>query len=86
MFEITGERLRIAGNQANATGLFLRAEDGTEIKIEKLLRNDPGYISGRAPDILESGGYKIVIKTQYNKPQFLNEVRVGISEFNLIVS
>ena len=84
-FEITGERLRIDGRNRDETGLYLRAEDGTEIKVDKLLRNDPGYISGRMPDILESGNYKLVIKTQYSKPQFLSEVRVGVSEFSLIV-
>lgn len=85
-FEITGERLRIAGRNPDEIGLYLRAEGGTETRVEKLLRNAPGYISGRMPDVLESGSYKLVIKTQYSKPQLLSEVRVGISEFSLIVS
>ena len=87
-FEITGERLRIDGQNPNEIGLYLRAEDGTEIKVEKLLRNDPGYISGRMPDVLESGSYKVVIKTQVGVgyANFLSEVRVGISEFSLTVS
>ena len=68
--------------------MYLRAADGTEIKVEKLLRNDPGYISGRMPDVLESGSYKLVIKTQVGVgyANFLSEVRVGISEFSLTVS
>jgi hypothetical protein len=87
-FEITGERLRIDGRNPDEIGLYLRAEDGTEIKVEKLLRNDPGYISGRMPDVLESGSYKLVVKTQVGVgyANFLSEVRVGISEFSLTVS
>mgnify|MGYP000639817957 CR=1 FL=1 len=38
--------------------------------------NDPRYISDRLPDALESGSYKIVIKTPYSKPQLLSEQRL----------
>ena len=88
MFEITGERLRIDGKKPDEIGLYLRAENGTETKVEKLLRNDPGYISGRIPDVLESTSYKIVVKTQVGTgyANFLSEVRVGVSEFSLTVS
>ena len=87
-FEITGERLRIGGRNQDEIGLYLRAEDDTQTKVEKLLRKDPRYISGRMPDVLKSGSYKLVIKTQVGVgyANFLSEVRVGVSEFSLTVS
>jgi hypothetical protein len=87
MFEIVGERVRIDGPQARTIGLFLSAEDGTETKVEKILRNDPSYLSGTLPDTLPTGKYKIVIKTQVGAGSsgFLTEARVGISEISLTV-
>ena len=57
-----------------------------ETKVEKLLKNEPGYISGRLPDTLVSGTYRIVVKTQVGSSnQLLTELRIGSSNFSLTV-
>ena len=86
MFTIGGERLRIGGSQSDRVGLYLRDQDGVETKVEKLLKNEPVYISGRLPDTLVSGTYRIVVKTQVgSNNQLLTELRIGSSNFSLTV-
>ena len=85
-FKITGDRLRIGGRNPEDVGLYLRAEDGTETKVEVIMDNDPGVINGQLPDALATGNYKLVVKTQLGtNSQFVNEVRTGIGKFTLTV-
>ena len=87
MFSITGERLRIGGPVPDKVGVYLRAQDGTETKIEVLLRNEPGYLSGQLPDVLASGDYTVVVKTQLGAgSRRVNEVRTGSGSFSLTVA
>ena len=55
MFTIDGERLHIGGSQSDRVRLYLSDQDGVETKVEKLLKNEPVYISGRLPDTLVTG-------------------------------
>ena len=85
-FKVTGDRLRIGGRRSGDVGLYLRAEDGTETKVEVIMDNDPGVINGQLPDTLETGNYKLVVKTQLGaNSQIVNEVRTGASKFTLTV-
>ena len=86
-FKVTGERLRIGGGRRSKdAGLYLRAEDGTETKVEIIMDNDPGVINGQLPDALATGTYNLVLKTQLGvNGQLVNEVRTGISKFTLTV-
>ena len=87
VFDLTGERLRIGGPIPNNVGLFLRAQDGTETKVDVLLRNDPGYLSGQVPNALAAGTYQIVVKTQLGtNNQRVTEVRTTTSSFSLTVA
>lgn len=87
IFEIIGERLRIDGNDSSAIGLYLQAQDGTETRIDILMRNDPCCVNGQLPDDLAPGDYKLVLKTQVgaNVSRFVSDVREGISAFTLKV-
>lgn len=86
-FKVTGDRLRIGGRRSENVGLYLRAEDDTETKVEVIMDNDPGLITGQLPDALTPGNYKLVVKTQLGvNGQTVNEVRTGISKFTLTVN
>jgi hypothetical protein len=86
IFKVTGERLRIGGRRPEEVGLYLRAGDGTETRVEVLLDNEPGVIVGQLPDTLATGSYKLVVKTQVGSGgQYINEVRTGASLFPLTV-
>jgi hypothetical protein len=86
IFKVTGERLRVGGRRSEDVGLYLRAEDGTETRVEIIMDNDPGVISGQLPDTLATGDYKLVVKTQLGtNGQTIKEVRTGIGKFTLIV-
>ena len=87
IFKITGRRLRIEGRDADAIGLYLRAEDGVETKVEVLLDNKPRKISGQLPADLPSGAYQLVVRTQVTTSgnRFVHDVRTGISSFSLTV-
>ena len=75
---MTGDRLRIGGHRPEEIGLYLRAEDGTETKVEVLMDNEPKVINGQLPDTLAAGDYKLVVKTQLGvSSQILTEVRTG---------
>ena len=87
VFEITGKRLRVGGPRSNDTGLYLRAQDGTETKVEVLLRNKPKSIVGQLPDNLAAGDYRLVLRTQLGATnQIISEVRIGSSNFSLKVA
>ena len=79
VFEITGERLRVDGPQSKDIGLYLQDQDGTETKVEILLRNEPTYLCGQLPTDLPSGTYQLVIKTQVGTSgnRFLKEVHTA---------
>jgi hypothetical protein len=86
VFSIIGERLRIDGRQPGTFGLYLQAEDGTETRVDVLLRNDPAYLSGQLPSTLASGTYQLVVKTQIGASnQFVVDVRTSTSSFSLTV-
>lgn len=86
IFKVIGERLRIGGRGPKDVGLYLRAEDGTETRVEVLMDNEPGVINGQLPDTLATGDYRLVIKTQIGtNHQYVNEVRTGTSSFTLTV-
>ena len=85
-FKVSGERLRIGGLRPDDVGLYLRAGDGTETRVEVLLDNEPRVINGQLPDTLTVGDYKIVVKTQLSfGNQMLTEVRTGDSSFTVTV-
>ncbi len=87
MFEIIGKRLRIAGNQTDKIGLYLRDQNSKETKVTKLLTNEPHLLNGKLPADLAPGVYQIVICTQVGTSgnRFLKEVRTSVSDFDLIV-
>lgn len=85
-FKVTGDRLRIGGQNPDDVGVYLRAEDDTETKVEVVLDNEPATLIGQLPDTLATGDYKLVIKTQVgatNQP--VADVRTGISAFTVTV-
>ena len=85
IFEVTGERLRIDGTDSAVIGLYLRARNGTETKVNVLLRNEPNCLSGQLPADLPSGTYKLVVKTQVgaNRKRLLKSLRVSASTFDI---
>ena len=86
VFSIIGDCLRIDGRQPEPVGLYLRAEDGTETKVDVLLRKDPTYLSGQLPDTLASGTYQLLVKTQIGASnRFVADMRTSISSFSLTV-
>lgn len=85
-FKVTGDRLRIGGRNSNDVGVYLRAEDETETKVEVLLDNEPAAIVGQLPGTLTTGDYKLLVKTQVGSSnQPINDVRIGIGKFTLTV-
>ena len=85
-FKVTGDRLRIGGHRPEEIGLYLRAEDDTETKVEVLMDNETKVINGQLPDTLATGDYKLVVKTQLSVSNHtLSEVRTGTSSFTVTV-
>ena len=86
MFKLVGERLRVGGRKSGTYGLYLRSQDGAETKVDELLRNDPRRISGQLPDILASGVYQLILRTQLgHNSQMLKNVRISTADFSLTV-
>lgn len=87
MFEIIGERLRVAGDQPGEVGLYLRDRNLKETEVTALLKNEPTVINGSLPADLAPGVYQVVIRTQVGTSgnRFLKEVRTSISDIDLTV-
>ena len=87
MFKIIGKRLRIAGDQLDEIGLYVRDRNLKKTKVTKLLNNEPHLLSGQMPDDLAPGVYQLVICTQVGTSgnRFLKEVRTSVSDFDLKV-
>jgi len=87
MFKIVGKRLRVAGDQSDAIGLYLRDQNSKETEVSMILNNEPTQLSGQLPDDLAPGVYQLVIRTQVGTSgnRFLKEVRTSFSHLNLTV-
>ena len=87
MFEIIGERLRIAGDQPDEIGLYVRDQNSKKTRVPTLLKNEPACLCGKLPDDLAPGVYQVVICTQVgtSSNRFLKEARTSVSNFNLEV-
>ncbi len=85
IFELTGNRLRIAGDQANI-GLYLVAEDGSETAVTLIAVNTPKKLVAQAPS-LPAGSYRLRLRTQYcSGNQLTKEAKETTSGFVLTVS
>ena len=87
MFEIIGERLRVAGDQPGEVGLYLRDRNLKETEVTTLLKNEPTVLNGSLPADLAPGVYQVVIRTQVGTSgnRFLKEVRTSVSDIDLTV-
>ncbi|CAL2088548.1 DNA-binding domain-containing protein [Tenacibaculum sp. 190524A02b] len=85
IFEILGTRLKIAGEDEEAVGVYFVSEDQTEYKVS-LVVNQYKKLIGQVPE-LEAGNYTIRIKTQATKGSkaYLKHVRIIDSTFTLTV-
>ncbi|CAL2079049.1 conserved protein of unknown function [Tenacibaculum sp. 190524A02b] len=85
MFEMKGSRLKIAGTSPEV-GVYFMTENGNEFKVPYLAQNDYKNIIGQIPN-LDSGNYRIVIKTQATDRvnKFLKDVRINNSVLIVVV-
>ena len=85
IFELTGSRLKIGGDDS-LTGLYFLADDGTEIKTSLIAFNSYKKLIAQAPQ-LKKGEYRIRLRTQSSGSSYLTkEPKVATSTFTLAVS
>ena len=85
-FIITGDKIKLVGDDPEC-GIYLEmVEDGTRIKVqERLTQNTPSKIIGTAPMMIASKLYRVVIVTQFNgsNSSVLKNPRTLTSSFEL---
>lgn len=85
LFELTGNRLKIAGEDSNV-GLYFVAEDGTETKVTLLADNANKKLIGQTPE-LTAGIYRVRLKTQSTKGSYITKgIKESTSNFTLSAS
>jgi len=85
-FIITGDKIKVAGDDAECGVYFELIEDGTRIKVqERLTQNTPSKIIGTAPMLLAPKLYRVVIVTRFNgsSSSVLKNPRTLTSSFEL---
>ena len=73
---IMGTNIEVAGINEDVGLYFVNCDDETKtvkLSVEKLGRNEPKTVSCVVPTVLESGTYKIMIKTQFVMGKFLSK-------------
>lgn len=62
---ITGDKIKIDGEEGDHTGVFFVAADGTETPVtHRLTQNDPSKVVARVP-VLAAGAYTLKIVTRF---------------------
>jgi len=85
LFELTGTRLKIAGEDSNV-GLYFVAEDGTETKVTLLADNANKKLVGQTPE-LTAGIYRVRLKTQSTSGTYTTKsIKESTSNFTLSAS
>jgi hypothetical protein len=83
IFEITGKRLKLAGDDASV-GLYFVAENGTETKVNLIAGNANKKLIAQAPTLIV-GTYRLRLRTQYSGGHMLKEPKEHTSAFTLTV-
>jgi hypothetical protein len=87
-FIVTGDKIKVTGDDPECGIYFEQIEDGTRIKVkERLTQNTASKIIGIAPVLPPEKSYKVVIVTQFNgsSTSVLKSPKTLISRFNLKV-
>ena len=86
-FIITGDKIKIAGDDSEGCGVFFEMTDGsgTRIKVQKrLTKNLPSEIVGNLPEMITPMSYRVVIVTRFSSGgTLLKEPRTIISDFEI---
>lgn len=80
--QLTGSRLKIENEADASQGIYLIAENGSEIKVSKLIRNKPAEVLFMIPEGLTSGKYTLEVRTQIRG---VKELRKGSLPYDLTV-
>ena len=84
IFEITGNRLKIAGDE-ETVGIFFANGDSTEHKVNVIAENGYKKIIAQAPD-LGAGTYKLILRTQSTSSSYTTkEMKEVVGSFSLTV-
>jgi Bacterial DNA-binding protein. len=84
IFEITGRRLKIAGED-ETVGIFFVNGDNTEHKVSVIAENGYKKVIAQAP-ALSAGTYKLVIRTQSTSSTYTTkEIKEVVGKFALTV-
>jgi len=66
-FIITGDKIKVAGDDPECGVYFEMIDDGTRIRVqERLTQNTPSKVIGTAPVLMDANSYRVVIVTQFN--------------------
>ena len=85
-FIITGDKIKVAGNEPECGVYFERTDDGTRIKVqERLTQNTPSKIIGTIPMLMAPKSYRVVIVTRFNgsSSSTSKKLRTLISNFEM---
>ena len=79
--EIRGSHLKVNQSEADQ-GIFFIASDGTEMKVDLVMRNMPANLIFTVPDSLVSGEYDVEVRSLHRRH---TDIRTGRLDAKLIV-